>query len=293
MRKTKKASVTRRRGKAKQCSHTHANFEQIRSGARIFVNGCYAIFGGGDPHFGYGEKRAILGAVCADCSERLSLGPSNDDLREVRIEIRAAELEETDHWEPRRISMRERWGFEDHADPDSETEDAPEYMATEGWAAGWLSREIETAHRAGSRDATAWAWDISRPIAEQLAETAASECEAEALGVPLDEIYKSADAANDEDFDDTDARWDATAQAVRDKHVGPLAFVELLVGEEPEQGVELVIEPVACTAPHDGECQPVAWNDGPMVCVVPLRAEPDCRDEDGPEVERIMESIDG
>lgn len=39
---------------------------------------------------------------------------------------------------------------------------------------------------------------------------------------------------------------------------------------------EETADPV-CTARHVGECQPAAWGDGPAVCVVPLRAQPDDR----------------
>ncbi len=103
---------------------------------------------------------------------------------------------------------------------------------------------------------------------------------------------------------------DAADQAAQDDYDGEYVVVPLCVGEEPEQGVEFEIEPVTCAAPHDGECQPAAWGDGPMVCVIPLRqpasaacldaleyeltraAEPDCRDEDGPEVERIMKEME-
>jgi putative zinc finger protein len=32
---------------------------------------------------------------------------------------------------------------------------------------------------------------------------------------------------------------------------------------------------IECTTPHDGPCEPAAWNDGPLVCVVPLRSAPE------------------
>lgn len=232
-----------------------------------------------------------------------------------------------------------------------------------------------------------WAWDISRPLAEQLAETAADDAAADALeSCPVDRdpaasvatlaagiveaggtlpyrsnapdasAYPTEPAVRD-DYDDLMAELealddvelarveddirrmedddppltvtidsdgtpaaqinglceapplftpddaealadglmlgaDAARQAAQDGHHGPAMVVELLIGEEPEHGVELEVEPVTCTAQHDGECQPAAWDDGPMVCVVPLRAEPDCRDEDGPEVERIMAEME-
>lgn len=52
--------------------------------------------------------------------------------------------------------------------------------------AGWLSREIRYAST--ERDIGTWAWDISRPIAEQLAETAADDVAADALGIDLDSV---------------------------------------------------------------------------------------------------------
>jgi len=131
-------------------------------------------------------------------------------------------------------------------------------------------------------------------------------------------------------LDETAISEDAADQAAYDRYDGEHCVVELLVGEEPERGVEFEVETYSCAASHDDDCQTAAWDDGPLVCVVQLRtmatpeqerrvdelvdaaggitalreravrvldameykhtrsAEPDCRDEDGPEVERIM-----
>lgn len=130
---------------------------------------------------------------------------------------------------------------------------------------------------------------------------------------------------------------DAARQAAQDGYHGPAVVVELNTGEEPEAGGEFELVLLTCTALHGGECQPASWDDGPSVCVVPMRAqspratgaevlavaasvgmmiddahailrangrdpatayeaaraaEPDCRDEDGPEVERLMVEVD-
>lgn len=101
-----------------------------------------------------------------------SLGPSNDDSDAVRVEMRAAELEETDHWEPDNVSTMERWGFEDAETPGADPDES-QHVDSPQWLAGWLSLEIERFDDRDKRDADAWAWDISRPLAEQFAETAA------------------------------------------------------------------------------------------------------------------------
>lgn len=80
------------------------------------------------------------------------------------------------------------------------------------------------------------------------------------------------------------AEYEAQRDAEPDRYHGPAVVVELIVGDEPEQGVEFEVdeslrmnsprEPFDCVAPHDGDCAPAAWGDGPMVCAVPLRASP-------------------
>lgn len=114
--------------------------------------------------------RPIAMITCRACELELSLGPSNDESDAVHLEMRAAVLEDTDHWGPLHVSIRERWGIEDHHRDDSS--DGDEYVSTDEYLAGWLSSELESHDVSAIRDASAWAWDISRPIAAQLAETA-------------------------------------------------------------------------------------------------------------------------
>lgn len=280
-------------GKKKPCLHTHANYEQIRNGK--YVVGSYAILGGNDPHFGYGGDREILGATCADCNQLLPLGPSNDAPPEVQIEMRAAELEDTEHWGPGFISVRERWGMEDHADPDSEAEDAPDYMATEGWAAGWLSAEIATHEARADRDATAWAWDISRPLAEQLAKTAADDAAADvleswscpALSNECEIRRQCTNKCGRKDPAPTDeARWSKCPTAMC--AVVRACFRPLAECKSEAFGVDV---PPALLADGDLSTLPVINLDA-IEYELTRDAEPDCRDEDGPEVERIMAEME-
>lgn len=100
----------------------------------------------------------------------MSLGPSNDDSPAVAIEIRAAELHLS--WTPDTTTIEEYTGWLARHD-DNIPLDSP------GRLAGWLSREIRYAGT--ERDIGSWSWDISRPLAEQFAETAADDAAAGAL----------------------------------------------------------------------------------------------------------------
>jgi hypothetical protein len=106
-----------------------------------------------------------------------SLGPSNDSPPEVQVEMRAAEIALCRRGEPGCLSGGdEASGNCDHfTGGDLDDEDPLR------WIAGWLSAEIRSHDRRELRDATAWAWDTSRPLAEQFAETAADDAAAEAL----------------------------------------------------------------------------------------------------------------
>lgn len=94
-----------------------------------------------------------------------SLGPSNDVGCEV--EIRAAERAGD-------ASVRfvgERWGWDLHEDKgrvDSRFEHY--WIDSPGVMAGWLAREIATHDDRETRDATAWPWDPTRPVAGQYEE---------------------------------------------------------------------------------------------------------------------------
>lgn len=95
-----------------------------------------------------------------------SLGPSNDDSPAVQVEMRAAEL----------VGQ----GFGPMAD--AEVFEDPDFTPDPEQIAGWLAREISESRAADpERDATVWAWDISRPIAEQLTEAASDDAASGAL----------------------------------------------------------------------------------------------------------------
>lgn len=271
---------------------------------------------------------------CATCGEQLPIGPSNDEPEAVRIEMRAAELEETEYWKPARVLTAERWGWEDHGDPESTAEDEEEYTATSQWAAGWLSGELERFEREIC-DVDAWHWDPTRPVAGQYEEWLAAQswsCPVDSMEcqirrrctnkcgrlnvapAPIEERRAAANTAAlvadlkdcaacstsdgcaehrmftcascgkakpwDDGVDSEDVCtecWliahDAEEQAAHDGYDGGCEIVELRVGEEPERGVEFEPVPFTCTTPHDGECRPARWNDGPAVCVVVMRTQ--------------------
>lgn len=121
----------------------------------------------------HGDANAIrFGAhsyLCLDCGARgvRGLGPANDEPTAVQIEIMAAVLVTCGP------DLGVGWCAHEHGWPEHQTgsfEDA--------W---WLSRELCTHMDHYQRDATAWSWDISRPIAEQLAETALVDSEADSI----------------------------------------------------------------------------------------------------------------
>jgi hypothetical protein len=135
-----------------------------------------------------------------------SLGPSNDDSPAVQIEMRAAEVLGAGFGP---MTAGERDGYWGHPDQ--------EFTPSTDQLAGWLCREI---NEAGSWEArTAWAWDISRPIAEQLAETAALDAQADreetiaaanttALVADLDAKGPAYDALNDAFDAEDDAAYE-------------------------------------------------------------------------------------
>jgi len=106
--------------------------------------------------------------------DRGSLGPSNDDSPAVQVEMRAAELEAwiavdcllvSNALEPMERDGWRTWVDNGDPTPDSEP--------------GWLAAEMYTA--GADERPEAWSWYISRPIADQLAETAADDAAADAL----------------------------------------------------------------------------------------------------------------
>lgn len=198
---------------------------------------------------------------CDDCRTLLPLGPSNDDSDAVRVEMRAAELEwmfvdsAMDNFDP-----IERTGWRCHAREAG-------VLANDTWHAGWLAREL-TSHGSLSRDIDAWPWDPTEPVAgqyEQLQQTllemdclAAESCPAadhpltvsiDSDGTPAAQINGLCDAPPMFSPDEAEALAedlllgaDAARQAARDGYHGPAVVVELLVGEEPERGVEFELE---------------------------------------------------
>jgi hypothetical protein len=96
------------------------------------------------------------------CGQLLSLGPSNDDSPAVQVEMAAAE---------RIADISHRGGGESDVWCDDRTTE---------YAGGEWQDQFNAGY---------WAWDTSRPLAEQLAETARDDAEADAL---LDEINEPA-----------------------------------------------------------------------------------------------------
>lgn len=117
-----------------------------------------------------------------------SLGPSNDDTSDVQEEIEAAEYAMRASLSP---DVRRGW---DAHFMDSD----PPFLGGISWRAGWLAREIATHDDRDQRDADAWSWDISRPLAEQFAETAADDAATDATVTGTSEPGTT-DRANTED----------------------------------------------------------------------------------------------
>ena len=79
---------------------------------------------------------------CMDCKERLSLGPSNDEPAEVKVEIRAAEIATPLVFlHEQKRTFRIGW-FSHGLD-----EDLPMGSTTINHLAGWLAREMHTFDR--------------------------------------------------------------------------------------------------------------------------------------------------
>lgn len=107
---------------------------------------------------------------CPKCGEQLSLGTASEPAEDVR----AAELEETDRWAPDHWTTVEMFGEQDHDEPEIESS-ADGFFGTASWSAGWLAREIATHDDRATRDANAWSWDPTRPVAGQWEEHAERE----------------------------------------------------------------------------------------------------------------------
>lgn len=102
------------------------------------------------------QEMSIESARCATCLAQLSLGPSNDAPAAVQVEIRAQLV---------RKDPPKSWecvGWNMHA------QGKPEFAPISGEVvAGYLAREMATHNDRETRDADAWPWDPSRPVAGQ------------------------------------------------------------------------------------------------------------------------------
>lgn len=158
----------------KKCRHIVADFDRTHPKFdRGVVTGSYAVFGGEDPHFGYGDWDIIHSARCAMCKALLSLGPSNDKPIVVQEEIEAATLLVGDDQRYASAMWLQRAyvnGYRAHED-----RSGPHGDVGISWRAGWLARELATHDDRETRDASAWGWDPTRPIAGQQPGTACPE----------------------------------------------------------------------------------------------------------------------
>lgn len=89
--------------------------------------------------------------------KKRGLGPSNDAPETVQVEIRAAKIV----LDPHGASPAELNGVFVHS---AMANHAPYSTAS---LVGWLARELETHDYRDTRDADAWPWDPSRPVAGQ------------------------------------------------------------------------------------------------------------------------------
>lgn len=102
---------------------------------------------------------SFYACVCGAIGVR-SLGPSNDEPEAVRVEMRAAELEHREEWAP--ISWDEAHGMNIHSG--FARGNSP---MSSGHYSGLIARELSTHDDRETRDASAWPWDPTRPIADQ------------------------------------------------------------------------------------------------------------------------------
>lgn len=131
---------------------------------------------GGDSQLRLRQGNSYIGAKRSNVRAATgSLGPSNDDSPAVQIEMRAAEIFGRGFAPMTADEMR---GYLNHP--------LQTFAPGDLEVAGWLACEMNvTDVLRAERDATAWAWDVSRPLAEQFAETAADDAAADA-SEPID-----------------------------------------------------------------------------------------------------------
>lgn len=103
------------------------------------------------------------------CGAQLSLGPSNDLPRKVRVEMRAAELDlwySADDLSVGDFSPLERDGWSMHC-THGDLVGTLSTVIADHVEAGWLACETAMHDGRDMRDADAWSWDTSQPIADQ------------------------------------------------------------------------------------------------------------------------------
>lgn len=112
-------------------------------------------------------EHEVYGSVCLSCGALgvAGVGPSNDDPVAVQVEMRAAEIAGSNRSDDGWLRGEdESSGCCDHF-TGADRAPGEDYKS---WNSGWLSSEIRHHDtRREVRDATAWAWFIDRPLAEQ------------------------------------------------------------------------------------------------------------------------------
>lgn len=114
-----------------------------------------------------GEPVSRYCPVTFGCGALLPLGPANDLDLHVQHEIAAAEIVARMQTGGPNMTNAELDGYNG--------DDSSPFYDLAGWHIGWLAAEATHDHSDG------WAWDVSRPIADQLAETALVDAEADGL----------------------------------------------------------------------------------------------------------------
>lgn len=137
MRKAGRLHAADAKPKRKECGHSESRYTYSRRPDDTF--GADALF-------------------CLACGVRLDMGPSNDEPAEVQVEMRAAEIAAV-----RLLSRDEADGWKSYPD-------GAVVSTGSGWGVGWLARELATHDHRETRNADAWPWDVTRPVAGQYEE---------------------------------------------------------------------------------------------------------------------------
>lgn len=205
------------------------------------------------------------------CGEQLAIGPSCDWPDEVQVEMRAAEIAVSEPGDAGYLSGAAEYS----GDIDNFTgSDRLDGEDLHGWSAAWLAREIRAFDSFEFQRDDEWPWDPTRPVAGQYEEwlvaqqtrhdvaasvvrhaeayddtmpTVSIDSDEHGLAVQINGVDSqdvspmySPDEA-EVIADDIRAGADAARQAERDGHSGPAVVVDLIVGDEPEAGVEVEV----------------------------------------------------